>query len=173
MPRESQRRVKPRDFTAAGTDPGFRVNPDTTHPSDSAMLAASAHAEPGGATGSHMTRPTLPPLSYLQAGSPYPTSLASASSTSYSGGGSHVIPSQHTSPLAPPTFSTLGRGDVDPSPLPFRGSERDYHAPNPGAEHGRLPPTGPPSSIPLKRPYEPSESGFYRFVRPGSDVHRC
>ena len=165
MPKKSQGRDNPRDFTASRTVQGFRVGPEATQPSGPAMLAASAYAVPSRSPGSHMTRPTLPPLSYLQAGSQYPTSPSSASPTSYSGGIGHVDPSQYSSPTGPQTFSPLGAGASDPGSLPIRGSESHYSHQFPGAEHGRYLPPGAPSSIPLKRPFEPPESGFERFVR--------
>ena len=165
MPKKSRSRDKPRDLTASGTVPGSRVYPEATQPSNPAMLAASAYAPQGGPPGSHMTRPILPPLSYLQAGSQYPTSPSSASATSYSGAASHVAPSQYSSPTALQAFSAFGAGASTPTSLPIRGNESHYNAQIPGPEHGRYLPPGTPSSIPLKRPYEPPESGIERYVR--------
>ena len=165
MPKKSQGRDKPRESTASGTAPSSRVYPGATQPSAPAMLASPAYAAQGGAPGSHMTRPTLPPLPYLQAGSQYPTSPSSASATSYSGGVSYVALSQYSSPAAPQAFSAFDPGVSDPSSLPIRGSESHHNPPFLGTEHGRYLPPGVPSLIPLKRPYEPPESGFERFVR--------
>ena len=172
MPKKSQGRDNPREFTASRTVQGSRVGSEATQPSGPAMLAPSAYAVPGRSPASHMTRPTLPPLSYLQVGSQYPTSPSSASPTSYGEVVSHVAPSQYSSTTAPQTFSPLGAGFNDPDSLPIRGSESHYSHQFLEAEHGRYLPPGAPSTIPLKRRFETPESGFERFVRLQKSTNR-
>ncbi len=164
MPKKPQGRDKPRDFASSRRVPGSRIYPEATQPSDSAMLAVSVHIPPAANPTPHTTRPTLPPLSYLQGGSQFPNSPSSASSKLYSGSGSHVSPSQYSSPAAAQNLSIFSHGVATPSSLPVQGSETDYYGHPSGIEHGHFHAPGGPPFNPLKGPHAIPAPGVQRSV---------
>ena len=164
MPRKAQGRDKPREFKSSTSGTWSKAYPQGLPPSNSAMLAAPAYAAQTVPPVSRSSRPTLPPLSYPQAGSQFPSSPSSASPTSYSGPVSHVASSQYNSPSFPQTYPGLGQSGGIPSSLPIRGGETDYYGQFPGPEPRQLRQQRGQSYNPLKRPHETPESAFERSV---------
>ena len=151
---------------------GPKAHSQALQPSDWPTSAASAQTTQTVPPGPHSSRPTLPPLSYLQAGSQIPPSPSSASPTSYSRPSGHVASSQYTSPSFPQTYPSFGQSGGTASYLPIRGSESDYYARSQGAGPGSFIPPRGQFYNPLKRPHETPESVFERSVSHWTSTNR-